>query len=95
VEVNGHSLIDFKVFSELADQVDAIVQYTAPPTENVTRQDVLAYVEWSLESSPSGDSLHTSMNDLSTKRAQEESKMLKTRDMLRSCGLPWSPPRQK
>jgi negative regulator of sigma E activity len=95
VEVDGHPLIDFKVFSELADQVDAIVQYTAPPIENVTRQDVLAYVEWSLKSSPSGENLQTSMNDLSAKRAQEESRMLETRERLRSLGLPWSPPRRK
>jgi len=95
VEVDGHPLIDFKVFSELAEQIDTIVQYTAPPIENVTRQDVLAYVEWSLKSSPSGENLHVSMNELSTKRAEEEKRMLETRERLKSLGLPWSPPRRK
>ena len=97
MEVDGRPLIEFEVLSELAKQVDTIVQYTAPPVENVTRQDVLAYVEWSLKSSPSGETMHmhTSMNDLSTKRAHEESRMLETRERLRSLGLPWSPPRRK
>ena len=95
MEADGHPLIEFKVFSELAEQVDTIVQYTAPPVENVTRQDVLGYVEWSLKSSPSGETMDTSMNELSTKRAQEESRMLETRERLRSLGQPWSPPRRK
>jgi hypothetical protein len=93
MEVDGHHLVDFKLFSELADQVNDIVQYTPPRVEHA-RQDVLAHVEYSLKSNISDD-LDASMNDLSAKRVQEESKMLETRERLRSLGLPWSPPRRK
>jgi len=95
MEVDGHPLIDFKLLSELAGQVNTIVQYTPPPIEHAARQDVLDYVEHSLKLSSSGDASPTSMNDLSAKRAQEESKMLETRERLKSIGLPWSPPRRK
>ncbi|KAI9457793.1 hypothetical protein BJY52DRAFT_1223704 [Lactarius psammicola] len=50
MEVNGHSLIDFKLLGELAEQVDSIVQYTPPRIEHATRQDVLAYIEYNLKS---------------------------------------------
>jgi hypothetical protein len=93
IEVDGHPLIDFKLLSELAEQVNTIVQYTPPRIE--PRQDVLAYAEYSLKSSPRGETFHASVNDLSTKRAQEESRMFETRERLRSLGLPWSPPRRK
>ena len=93
--MDGHPLIDFKLLSEIAEQVNEIVLYTPPRLEPAMRQDVLAYVEYSLKSSPSGETMHTSMNELSTKRAQEESRMLETRERLRSLGLPWSPPRRK
>ena len=94
--MEGHPLIDFKLLSELAEQVNTIVQYTSPRIEPAMRQDVLAYVEWSLKSSPSGENLHTeSINNLSTKRAREESGMLETREKLRSLGLPWSPLQRK
>ncbi|KAF8266619.1 hypothetical protein EI94DRAFT_1786854 [Lactarius quietus] len=83
MEVDGHPLIDFKLLSELAGQVNTIVQYTPPPIEHAARQDVLDYVEHSLKLSSSGDASPTSMNDLSAKRAQEESKMLETRERLK------------
>ena len=95
MEVDGHPLIDFKLFSELAEQVDTIVQYTPPRIEHATRQDVLAYLEYCLESSATGDNSHVSMNDLSAKLALEETRMFKTREWLRTLGLPWSPPRRK
>ena len=93
--MDGHPLIDFKLLSEIAEQVNTIVQYTPPRIEPAMRQDVLAYVEYSLKSSTSDENLRASMNDLSTKWAQEESRMFKTRYRLRSLGLPWSPPRRK
>ena len=95
MEVDGHPLIDFKLFGELAEQVDTIVQYTSPSLESATRQDVLAYVEYSLKSSTGSGESDPSMTELSTKRALEESRMLETRERLRSLGLPWSPPRRK
>ena len=93
MEVDGHPLIDFKKVSELAEQVDSIVQYTPPRVEHATRQDVLEYVEHSLESS--GDVSHASMEALSAKLALEERKMLETRARMRSLGVPWSPPTRR
>ena len=95
MEVDGHPLVDFKLFSELADQVNELVQYTPPRLERLTRQDVLAYVEYSLKSHFKYHTVNPSINDLGAKRALEESKMLKTRERLRSLMLPWSPPRRK
>jgi hypothetical protein len=93
MEVDGHHLVDFKLFSELAYQVNEIVQYTPPRIEHA-RQDVLAHVEHSLKSNISGDA-DASIKERSAQRVQEESKMLETRERLRSLGLPWSPPRRK
>ena len=95
MEVDGHPLVDFKLLGELADQVDEIVQYTPPRIEHTTRQDVLAHVEYSLKSHLKDDTLTPSIDDLSAKRALEESKMLETRERMRSLNLPWSPPRRK
>ena len=94
MEVDGHPLVDFKLFSELADQVNELDQYTPPRIEHTTRQDVLAHVEYSLKSHMKDDTLTPSINDLSAKRALEESAMLVTRERLRSLGLPWLPPRR-
>ena len=95
MEVDGHPLIVFKQFSELAEQVDSIVQYTPPRIEHATRQDVLAYTEYSLKSIASVDTSHDSTEALSAKLALEERKMVETRARMRSLGLPWSPPRRK
>ena len=95
MEADGHPLVDFKLFGELADQVNEIVQYTPPRIEHTTRQDVLAHVESSLKSHIKDDALTPSIDDLSAKRALEESKMLGARERLRSLGLPWLPPRRK
>ena len=93
--MDGHPLVDFKLFGELADQVDEIVQYSPPRIEHTTRQDVLAHVEYSLMSHMKDDTLTPSINDLSAKRILEESKMLETRERLHSLNLPWSAPRRK
>ena len=92
MEVDGHHLVDFKLFGELAERVNDIVQYTPPRVEHATHPDVLAYVEYSIKLRAQDD---TSINDLSARRIREESKMLETRDRLLSLGLPWSPPRRK
>lgn len=90
--MDGHPLIDFKQLSELAEQVNSIVQYTPPRIEHATRQDVLASIEYSLESSTGGDALTEA---LSAKLAPEERKMVEARARMRSLGFPWSPPRRK
>ncbi len=98
MEVDSHSLIDFKLLSELAEQVDSIVQYTPPRIEHATRQDVLAYVEYSLKSSCSNtsrDASYVPTETLSAQLALEERKMLEHRARMRSLGIPWSPPRRK
>ena len=95
LEVDGHILVDFKLFGELADQVNEIVQYTPPRIDLASSQDLLAHVEYSLKSNMKDDTLTPSINDLGARRALEESKMLKTRERLRSLMLPWSPPRRK
>lgn len=92
MEVDGHILIDFKHFSELAEQVDSIVQYTPPRVEHATHQDVLAYAEYSIKSNNGGDAEHEA---LGAKLALEERKMLEHRARMRSLGIPWSPPRRK
>ena len=92
--MDGHTFVDFKLFGELAEQVHDIVQYTPPRVEYATDQDVLAHVEYSLNSHIKDDTLTPSIDELSAKRALEESKMLGTRERLRSLGLPWSPPRR-
>ncbi|KAF8273843.1 hypothetical protein EI94DRAFT_1715048 [Lactarius quietus] len=94
MDMDGHPMIDFKLLSELAWQVDTIVQYTPPRIGHAARQDVLAYVEYKLKSSSSDDASPTSMNDLGAKWTLEESKMLDTRERLNSIGLPLSPPRR-
>ena len=87
MEVDGHILVDFKLFGELADQVNELDQCTPPRIEHTTRQDVLAHVEYSLKSNMKDDTLTPSINDLGVKRALEESKMLKTRERFRSLML--------
>jgi len=51
VEVDGHHLVDFKLCSELAMQVDFIAQYSPPPMRSQIRPDVLEYAEYHLQSS--------------------------------------------
>ncbi|KAH9039390.1 hypothetical protein EDB84DRAFT_1436992 [Lactarius hengduanensis] len=95
MEVDGHTLIDFKLLSELAEQVESIVQFTPPRIEHATRQDVLAYIEYSLKSITTGDASHASTDVLSAQLALDERKMLEHRARMRSLGIPWSPPRRK
>ncbi|KAH8980822.1 hypothetical protein EDB86DRAFT_3087571 [Lactarius hatsudake] len=95
MEVDGHALIDFKLLSDLAEQVESIVQFTPPRIEHATRQDVLAHIEYSLESIATGDASHASTNVLSAQLALDERRMFEHRARMRSLGIPWSPPRRK
>ena len=70
VEVDGHPLINFRQCSEVAEQIEALVQYS-PPTHNTARPDVLAYVEYSLKSSD-GDDTQRSAEERSADPASEE-----------------------
>ncbi|KAH9057641.1 ras guanine nucleotide exchange factor domain-containing protein [Lactarius vividus] len=93
MEVDGHALIDFKLLSELAEQVESIVQYTPPRIEHATHQGVLAYIEYSLKSITTAS--HASTDVLSAQLALDERKMFEHRARMRSLGIPWSPPRRK
>jgi uncharacterized protein YfaP (DUF2135 family) len=94
VEVDGHPLIDFKQCSKVAEQIDALVQYSPPPTRSTTRQNVLVYVEYNLKSRY-GDDVMRVAKERSAKLAVEEKSLLEDRKKMQSLGFPWSPPRRK
>jgi hypothetical protein len=94
VEVGGHPLIDFKYCSEIAEQIDSLVQYSPPRTRDTTRPDLLAYVEYSLKSSRSDDVLRNA-EERSARLAEEERLFDTWRKKLIGLGLPWSPPRRR
>jgi len=71
VEVDGHPLIDFKHCSEIADQIDSLVQFSPPRAYGATRPDLLAYVEYCLESSR-GDDVLRNAEERSVLLADEE-----------------------
>lgn len=68
--MDGHPLIDFKQCGEVAEQIEALVQYS-PRTHSTTRPDVLAYVEYSLKSS-NGDDARRAAEGRSANLAIEE-----------------------
>jgi hypothetical protein len=94
VEVDGHFLIDFKQCSQVAEQIESLVQYSPPRTRNTTRPDVLAYVESSLKSR-SGDDTVRAVEKRSANLAGEEQSLLEHRKKMKSLGFAWSPPRRK
>jgi serine/threonine protein kinase len=94
VEVDGHFLIDFKQCSEVAEQIESLVQYSPPRTRNTTRPDVLAYVEYSLKSRR-GDDIVRTVEKRSADLAGEEQSLLEHRKKMKSLGFAWSPPRRK
>ena len=94
VEVDGHHLIDFQQCSKVAEQIEALVQYSPPRTCNTTRPDVLEYVEYSLKSS-NGDGVMRAINERSAKLAAEERSFLEQRKKMQALGFPWAPPRRK
>ena len=94
VEVDGHPLIDFKICSEMAEQIDSLVQYSPPRAYHITRPDVLAYVEYSLQSR-CGDDFLRSAEERSARLADEERTFDVQRKKMISLLFPWSPPRRK
>lgn len=92
--MDGHPLIDFKQCSKVAEQIEALVQYSPPPTRSTTRQNVLAYVEYNLKSRY-GDDVLRFAKERSAKLAVEEKSLLEDRKKMQSLGFPWSPPRRK
>jgi len=94
VEVDGRPLIDFWQCRELAEQIDYLIQFS-PPRCPGTRQDVLAFVEYSLKSSTGDSASRGAAEARSAKLAGEERLMLEHRARMRSLGIPWSPQRRK
>ena len=70
-EVDGHELIDFKLCSELAVQIDAVARYSPPLVHADTRQDVLEYVGYKLQSS-TADKFEAAGEARSAALAEEE-----------------------
>ncbi|KAI0255388.1 ras guanine nucleotide exchange factor domain-containing protein [Lactifluus subvellereus] len=94
VAVDEHPLIDFWQCRELADQIDSLIRFS-PPRCPGTRQDVLAFVEYSLKSITSDSASRAAADARSAKLAGEERLMLEHRARMRSLGIPWSPQRRK
>ena len=78
----------------MAEQIDALVQYSPPGTGHITRPDVLAYVEYGLESS-CGDDVLRSVEERSARLADEERGFDVQRKKMISLLFPWSPPRRR
>ena len=89
----GHPLIDFKYCSEIAEQIDTLVQYSPRHTRQITRPDVLAYVEYSLKTSRSDDLRN--VEERSARLADEERVFDAQRKKMMGLGFPWSPPRRR
>ena len=94
VELDGHSLIDFKYCSKIAEQIDSLVQYSPPRTRHITRPDLLAYIEYSLKSRR-GDDVLRNAEERSARLADEERLLNSWRRKLIGLGLQWLPPRRR
>ncbi|KAI0295809.1 hypothetical protein BC826DRAFT_1007733 [Russula brevipes] len=90
VEVDGHPLIDFRLCRELAEQIDTLVQYSSPRVDSETRQDVLEYVEYNIQSS-SADNAASGVEARGAELAREEQAMLTQRERAQALGRPWLP----
>jgi len=92
--VDGHPLIDFKLCSEIAEQIESLIQYSPPRTRH-TRPDVLAYVEYGLKSSR-GDDVLRNAEERSARLAGEEQEIhAQRKKWLGFAPLPTSPLRRK
>ena len=94
VEVDGHPLIDFKHCSEIAEQIDTLVQYSPPQTRDIAPPDLLAYVEYSLKSSR-GDDVLRNAEERSARLVDVERVLSVQRKRMMSLGFPWAPPRRR
>jgi hypothetical protein len=90
VEVDGHHLIDFKYCSKIAEQIDSLVQYSPPRPHHTTRPDLLAYVEYSLDSCRGNDVLRDA-----EKRSARLADQERVFDAQRKMGFARSPPRRR
>jgi hypothetical protein len=94
VEVDGHPFVDFKQCSEIAEQIESLVQYSPPRTRQTTRPDVLAYVEYSLKSC-NGDDVVRTLEERSASLAAAERSLLEHRKKIQGLGMALSPHRRK
>jgi hypothetical protein len=94
-QVDGRPLIDFKQCSEVAEQIDSLVQFS--PTHNVKlrKGGVLDFVELSLRESICKDFLVQVREVRSTELGGQEKVMVEHRARMRALGIPWSPQRRK
>ena len=94
--MDGHPLIDFKHCSEIAEQIESLVQYSPPRTRHTTRPDVLAYVEYGLKSSR-GDDVLRNAEKRSAHLAGEEQEIRARQEKMKGLGFAWStsPPRRR
>ena len=77
----------------MAEQIDSLVQYSPPRTRDITRPDLLAYVEYSLKSSRSDDVLRDA-EERGASLASEERTFRTERRKLAGLGYRWYPPRR-
>jgi hypothetical protein len=84
VEVDGHHMIDFKLCSELAEQIDSITEYSPPPVSAEIRQDVLEYVEYNLQQSLAIKASSAAVVRKATRLATKERSTLTKREMKKS-----------
>jgi hypothetical protein len=84
-EVDGHELIDFKLCSELAEQIDSVTRYSPPLVHAETRQDVLEYVGYKLQSS-TADKLEVAVEARSAALAEEEWSMVEQQKRTQAHG---------
>jgi len=89
VEVDGHYLIDFKLCSELAEQIDSIAEYSPPPVSSEIRQDVLEYVEYNLQSSLAVKTSCAAVVRSARRSGKERSTTLTKRETKKSPGELW------
>jgi hypothetical protein len=94
VEVDGHYLVNFKLCSELAEQIDSVAGYSPPPVSSKIRQDVLEYVEYNLHSSLTTKASCAAVVR-SARPAGKERSVLTKREMKKSLGESWAPPQGK
>jgi hypothetical protein len=84
-EVDGNELIDFKLCSELAEQIDSVARYSPPLVHAETRQDVLEYVGYKLQSS-AADKLEAAVEARSAALAEEEWSMVEQKERTQGHG---------
>jgi len=86
VLVDGHPLIVFKHCSEIAEQIESLVEYSPPRTRHTLRPDVLAYVEYGLKSSRDENVLPNA-EERSVRLAREEKEISSRRENMRGLGF--------